>query len=225
MLLAASREDGGRAMTDRELRDQLLNLLQAGRETTALALTWSWFLLARDPAAAAALQKELEENSSDSTWTAADLPRLRFAEAIVTESMRLFPPASILKRVATRNCEIAGYPVHKGTSILLPIFVVHRDPRFFGDPDAFQPTRWIDGLQNRLPRFAYFPFGGGPRQCIGAALGMMTAVLVLATVARRFEVHCAPGNAVKLWPTVTLRPRDGVHLIVKDRRRAVAAIG
>jgi cytochrome P450 len=225
VLTGEPREEGQRAMSDRQLRDELLNLLQAGRETTALALTWSWLLLAHHPAASIALQTELEHVLGETTATMADLPRLRFAESIVAESMRLFPPASILKRRAIRNCEIGGYSVRKGTSIMLPIVVVHRDPRFFNDPDKFRPERWTEELRHGLPRFAYFPFGGGPRQCIGTTLGMMTAVLVLSTIARRFEVQSAPGHAVTLWPTVTLRPRNGVHLIIKDRRRVTASVG
>jgi cytochrome P450 len=212
-------------MNDRQLRDELLNLLQAGRETTALALTWTWFLLANDPAATTALESELDAVLGERLPTVADLPRLRFAEAVVMESMRLFPPAAILKRKAIQNCEIGGYCVPRGTSVMLPICVVQRDPRFFDSPDCFRPARWTAGLQDRLPRFAYFPFGGGPRQCIGTAMGMMTAVLVVATIARQFQFHPGSPEPVKLWPTVTLRPQHGVKLIIKDKSRAPAGIG
>jgi cytochrome P450 len=224
MLVCSAHETSGGATSDRQLRDELLNLLQAGRETTALALTWSWLLLARHPAILNALQAELEGCLPAASATIADLPRLRMAEAILMESMRLFPPAAVLKRKAVRDCEIGGYSVRRGTSIMLPIFVVHRDLRFFTDSDKFQPARWTDGQTSSLPGFAYFPFGGGPRRCIGATLAMMTGVLVLATIARRFDVRCSARHTVALWPAVTLRPCNGVHLVIKERARVPAGV-
>jgi cytochrome P450 len=219
MLMGKDQGEVDCPMNDRQLRDELLNLLQAGRETTALALTWTWFLLANDPSAANTLESELDAALGERPPAVADLPRLRFTQAVVMESMRLFPPAAILKRKAIQKCEIGGYGVPRGTSIMLPICVVQRDPRFFDEPDCFRPARWTEGLQERLPRFAYFPFGGGPRQCIGKAMAMMIAVLVVATIARRFQFHPGSPEPVELWPAVTLRPQHGVKLVIKCKPR------
>src|SRR5262245_57730240 len=185
-------------MTDRQARDEAVNLLLAGRETTALALSWTWFLLAQHPGAVAELEAELQAVLGGRAPTVADLPRLRYAEWVVLEALRLFPPAFALGRKAIRDCEIGGYPVPAGTALLLSQWVLHRDPRFFDNPDQFRPQRWADGLAQRLPKYAYFPFGGGPRLCIGSTFAMMNAVLVLATMAQRFRVALAPGHAMTL---------------------------
>jgi cytochrome P450 len=131
---------------------------------------------------------------------------------VVSESMRLYPPAYALGRQATTPSEVSGYPVASGTVLLLPAWVVHRDPRWFEEPGAFRPERWADDLARRLPRFAYFPFGGGPRQCVGSAFALMEAVLLLATIAQRFRLELEPGQRVTPTPYVTLRPEPGLRM-------------
>jgi cytochrome P450 len=215
-LLAAQDEDGSR-MTDRQLRDELVTLFLAGHETTALALSFSFYLLAQNPAAAARLDAEVQDVLGDKLPTSADVPRLRYTEWVVRESMRLLPPAPSIGREALSDCEIGGFYVPKGTQIALLQWVVHRDPRWFDDPESFKPERWDNDLARRLPRGAYFPFGDGPRVCIGNQFAMMEAILILSTVVRRFRLSLAPGYTLRLLPSVTLRPRDGVKMVVHAR--------
>ncbi len=148
----------------------------------------------------------------DRNPTVADLPKLTYAEMIVNESMRLYPPAYAMGRQATRQTEIGGYAVAPGTIVILPTWVVHRDPRWYEAPEAFRPERWADDPGRRLPRFAYFPFGGGPRQCIGNGFAMMEAILVLATIARRFRLTMEPGQRITPTPYVTVRPEPGLRM-------------
>ena len=216
MMLGARDEDGG-AMTDRQLRDELMTLFLAGHETTALALTWAWHLLARNPEAEARLHAELDEVLAGRLPSAEDLPRLRYTEWVVKESMRLFPPAYAVGREAVRDCEIGGYRVPRGMQIFAFQWVIQRDPRWYDEPEKFLPERWREEEAARRPKFSYFPFGGGPRQCIGNSFAMMEAVLCLATIARRFRLSAAPGQKVDLLPAMSLRPRAGVHLKVEQR--------
>ncbi|HEX8560314.1 MAG TPA: cytochrome P450 [Pyrinomonadaceae bacterium] len=216
MLLAAQDEDGG-GMTDRQLRDELMTIFLAGHETTALALTWTWLLLAENPGAEARLAAELEEVLGGRPPTAADVPRLRYAEWVVKEAMRLYPPAWGVGRECVRECEVGGFRVKAGTQVFAFQWVVHRDPRWFEDPHAFRPERWGEESVSKLPKYAYFPFGGGPRLCIGNYFATMEAVLVLATLARRFRLRLVPGQTVGLLPALSLRPKGGV-LMEPERR-------
>ena len=215
--LLAIRDEDGSHMTDRQLRDELTTLFLAGHETTALALSFSFYLLAQNPAAAARLDSEVQEVLGDRLPTSADVPRLRYAEWVVRESMRLLPPAPSIGREAVSDCEIGGFHVPKGTQIALLQWAVHRDPRWFDDPETFRPERWDNDLAKRLPRGAYFPFGDGPRVCIGNQFAMMEAILILATVVRRYRLSLAPGYKLRLLPSVTLRPKNGVKMIVHER--------
>lgn len=212
MLLAARDEDDGGRMTDRQLRDEVMTLFAAGHETTAIALSWTFYLLAQNPATVAALQAELDAILGGRAPSIDDLPRLRFTDQVVTEAMRLYPPAWIIGREATRDCTIGGYRIRRGTSVLMSQWVLHRDPRFFDDPDAFRPERWADGLAKQLPRFAYFPFGGGPRLCIGNAFAQMEAVLLLATIAQRCRFSLVLEHPVVPQPSLTMRPKYGVRV-------------
>jgi cytochrome P450 len=221
LLLHAQDEDDGSHMTDRQLRDEAMTLFLASHETTALALSWTWYLLAQHPEVEAELEAELEAVLGGRTPAVADLPRLAYTERVVMESMRLYPPAYGLGREASRDCEIGGYPVPAGRTVFMYQWIVHRDPRFYDQPNEFLPNRWANGLAQRLPRFAYFPFGGGPRQCIGNTFAMMEAVLVLATIAQKFRVRLVPGHAVTLWPTITLRPRNGIKAVLTRRSGTV----
>ena len=217
LLLRARDEDGGR-MTDRQLRDEVVTLFLAGHETTALALSWAWYLLSRHPDKREALERELIEVLADRPPSIADLPRLRYAEAVVHESLRLFPPAYAIGREAIEPGELDGCAIPVGTTVLVLPWILHRDPRYFDGPGEFRPERWLDGLQGRLPRGAYLPFGAGPRLCIGQPFALMEAILILASVARRFHVDLDPGRTVTPFPSITLRPSGGIPATVRRWR-------
>jgi cytochrome P450 len=216
MLLAAQDEDGS-GMTDKQLRDELMTIFLAGHETTALALTWAWYLLAQNPEADAKLAEELKEVLGGRAPTVADLPRLRYADWVVKESMRLYPPAWAVGRECVRECEVGGYRVAKGTQVLGFQWVIQRDPRWFADPLAFRPERWGEESISRLPKYAYFPFGGGPRLCIGNYFATMEAVLILSTVAQRFRLRLAPDHEVEVLPALSLRPKHGLKVKLEER--------
>ena len=216
LLQARDGNDGGR-MTDRQLRDEAMTLLLAGHETTALALSWTWYLLAQHPAVMAKLQSEVDNVLGSREPTVTDLPQLRYTEWVVTEGMRLYPPAYAMVRETIQDCELFGYRVPARTTLFLTQWVVHHDARFFTDPDEFQPERWADGLAQRLPKYAYFPFGGGPRQCIGNTFAMMEATLVLAAMAQRVSMALDPNHEVRLWPSITLRPAYGIRAAINRR--------
>jgi cytochrome P450 len=200
-----------------QLRDEAMTLVLAGHETTALTLGYALDLLARHPEAAARLQREIDDVLGDRAATAADMPKLRYAEGVVRESMRLYPPAWAIGREAIAPCSIAGYPIEKGTQVWLAQWVVHRDARWFADPHAFRPERWENDFAKSLPRHAYFPFGGGPRICIGNAFAMMEAVLILVTIARRYRFAQETDAPLEVVPSVTLRPKSGIKLVCSRR--------
>jgi cytochrome P450 len=223
ILLHARDEEGdGGRMTDQQVRDEVMTLLLAGHETTANALTWTWYLLATNPTAADRLAAEARDVLGDRPPTAADLPRLPYAERVVTEAMRLYPPVYGFGREAVRDTEVMGYRIPKGWNVIMCQWLVHRDARFFPEPERFDPNRWGDGLAQRLPRYAYFPFGGGPRQCIGSAFAQMEAVLILASIAREYQFTIDPTHPVEPNPAVTLRPRYGIRAPLRRRREAAA---
>jgi cytochrome P450 len=217
MLVEAQDADDGSRMTVQQVRDEVMTLFMAGHETTATALTWTWYLLAQHPEVEARLVDELAAVLEGRAPAVSDLPRLRYADMIVTEAMRLYPPAYGLGRQAVKATEIAGHPVAKGDILIACTYVVQRDARWFEEPESFRPERWEGDLARRLPRFAYFPFGGGPRQCIGNGFAQMEAVLILATVAQRFRLSLVPGQRITPTPYVTLRPEPGIRLLVTGR--------
>jgi cytochrome P450 len=218
MLLAAQDEDGSR-MTDKQLRDETITLFLAGHETTASTLSWTWWLLAQNPAVEAKLHQELDAVLGDRTPTLDDLPKLVYAGHVITESLRLYPAAWGLARLAVEDHEVAGYPVTKGMGVTMAQWVVHRDPRWYDAPEKFRPERWENDLLKRLPRFAYFPFGGGPRQCIGNTFALMEATLILATIARKFRLRLVPDHPVVPLASITLRPRHGVRVRVESHEK------
>jgi cytochrome P450 len=215
--LLHARDEDGSAMTDRQLRDETMTLLLAGHETTALALSWTWYLLAQHPAAEARLAAELRSVLGGRSPTVADLPRLEYTGRVLLESMRLYPPVYAIGREARQECVIGGYRVPAGTAVLIFPWVLHRDPRYFADPAKFDPDRWANGLAGRLPRYAYFPFSGGPRVCLGKEFAMLEAVLVLATVAQRFHFTLVPGQRITPKPCITLRPEPGIRMELAER--------
>ena len=219
MLVRARDEDDGSAMTDAQLLDEVRTIFLAGHETTALALTYALFLLAGHPDAQAALGAELDAVLAGRPPAYADLPRLAYTRQVVTEAMRLYPPADVLGREAIADTTVNGIDVPRGTTVFMSQWVMHHDPRYFPDPDRFDPGRWTPEFERALPRFAYFPFGGGPRFCIGQSFALAEAVLILATICRQFRFAPVPGFQLELWPSITLRPRGAVPLWVSERGR------
>ena len=216
-MLLAARDDDGTRMSDAQLRDEVITLILAGHETTANALTWSLMLLAQHPQCEAALASALASALDGRAPSFADLPRLSAVDDVVTEAMRLYPPAWTIGREVVEPFEIRGTRFRRGAQLWLAQCVTHRDPRFFDEPDLFQPDRWSDGLAKRLPKFAYFPFGGGQRACIGTSFATMEATLVLATLCRRFRFELLDAERVELQASVTLRPRHGLRMRVRAR--------
>lgn len=216
MLLQAHDEDGSQ-MSDKQLRDEVMTLFLAGHETTALTLSWAWYLLAKDPATERAFHAELDAVLGDRLPTMADLPQLKYCEMIAKESMRLYPPAFGLGREAITECEIGGFRMPKGTQVFMFQWVTHRDARYFSEPNEFRPERWTEEFSNSLPKYAYFPFGGGPRFCIGNSFAMMEIILVLATIGQKFRLKLVPDHEVTLLPAMSLRPRDGIRMTVARR--------
>jgi cytochrome P450 len=224
LLLHAQDEDDGTRMTDQQLRDECMTLFLAGHETTANAMAWTWYLLAQHPEVEEKLAAELQAVLGGRTPSVGDLPRLRYAEMVILESMRLYPPVYAFGRQATEEVTLGAFRVPKGTTVIMSQWVVQRDPRFFRGPEQFRPERWADDLARRIPKFAYFPFGGGPRLCIGNTFAMMEAVLILATMAQQYQFRLMPGQRVVPRPTVTLRPARGIVGVVAKRQRPALAL-
>jgi cytochrome P450 len=222
--LLTAADDEGERMNDVQLRDEIMTLFLAGHETTANALTWTWYLLAQNPEIERALHAELDRVLGGRAPGFADLPRLPYAEMVVKESMRLYPPAWGIGRRALRSFDVRGYHIPKGTNVFILQWLVHRDPRFYPDPLRFDPERWrSDPIRNGvLPRFAYFPFGGGPRVCIGAGFAMMEATLLLATIAQRYRFTLLRDPPVVPFFSITLRPKHGLPVRLEARKQARA---
>lgn len=216
MLMSFQDQEGNR-ISDKQLRDEMVALFFAGHETTAIALSWTFYLLSQHPEVETKLLAELQQVLGDRTPTVEDVPPLRYTEMVLRESMRLFPPVWRIGRKVEEDCEIGGYWVPAGTRLIVSQWVTHRDPRFFEEPALFNPDRWEEGFVERLPRYAYLPFGGGPRRCIGSSFAMMQSALVLATVAKRFRLELTSGQRVIPQPSITLRPKGGVEMILKKR--------
>jgi cytochrome P450 len=217
MLLEAHDDDGSQ-MSDKQLRDEVMTLFLAGHETTALTLSWAWYLLAKNSESERRFHEELDDVLGDRLPTMDDLPRLKYCEKIARESMRLYPPAYGLGREAIDECEVGGFRMPRKTQVFMFQWVTQRDSRFFEEPDEFHPERWTEEFSNSLPKYAYFPFGGGPRFCIGNAFAMMEIILVLATIGQRFRLTLAPNQTVTILPAMSLRPRDGIRM--KPERRS-----
>jgi cytochrome P450 len=212
MLLLAEDEEGSGGMTNKQVRDEALTLFLAGHETTAVALTWTWYLLSQNPDAEERLHAELDSVLAGRAPTPDDFGRLRYTEAVFAESMRLYPPAWGIGRMALKHYEARGYTLQPGDIVLMSPYVVHRDPRWWPDPERFDPDRWTPEQRAARPKFAYFPFGGGARVCIGEHFAWMEGVLLLATLAQRWKLRLKPGHRVDYRALLTLRPRYGMQM-------------
>jgi cytochrome P450 len=220
MLLAArddQAEGDGRALDADQLRDQILTLFLAGYETVANALTWTWLLLGQNAEAEARLHAELDEVLAGRLPNLDDMPRLEYTGMVLAESMRLYPPAWAMGREALEDVSIGPYRLRKGTMIFFSQYIMQRDPRWYPDPLSFRPERHTAEAKAARPRFAYFPFGGGGRQCIGESFAWMEATLALATIAQRWRLELVPGQRIELQPKITLRPKDGIKAVVRER--------
>jgi cytochrome P450 len=220
LLLAKDDEQAGgdaRGMTDPQVRDEAMTILLAGHETTANALTWTWYLLGDAPEVERRLHEEVDRVLQGRMPTVVDIGSLPFVERVVTESMRLYPPAWIVGRRAIDEYAIGGYVAPARSIFVMSQWVMHRDARYYPDPGTFYPDRWTPEFRASLPRFAYFPFGGGPRQCIGESFAWMELVLVVATIAQRWSLRLVPGHPVVPQPVVTLRTKHGMRMTVNRR--------
>jgi cytochrome P450 len=216
LLMGAMDEDGSQ-MTPQQLHDETMTLFLAGHETTAQMLAWTWCALSQNPAAEARLHEELRDVLGGRPMEAADFARLPYLQAVMNEVLRLYPPAYIMARETIEPCAIGGYEIRPGTTIIFSQWIMHRDARYYDDPQAFRPERWLDGLAQRLPAGAYFPFGDGPRRCIGQGFALMEAAVVIGTIAQRFRLQLVPGHPVVPEPLVTLRPRHGIRMTLHER--------
>lgn len=215
MLLLAQDEEGGAGLSDTQVRDEALTLFLAGHETTANALAWAWYLLSRNPQAEACFHAELDQTLAGRLPSVADVASLRYTEAVFSESLRLYPPAWAIGRRTLEDVELGGFPIAKGEIVLMSPYVTHRDPRWFPEPEVFRPERWLSPDPD-WPQFAYFPFGGGARVCIGERFAWMEGVLLLATIGQRWRLQVA-GGPVEPRALITLRPRYGMPVVAHAR--------
>lgn len=218
MLLGAQDEQTGEAMSEKQLRDEVMTLLIAGNETTAVALSWTWYLLAGHPEVEMKLHRELDEVLEGRTPTFEDLSALPYATMVLKEAMRLYPPAWIFSRRPIEDDEIGSYQVPEATTVLISPYVTHRNLRYWEEPEVFDPERFSPTRAQGRPEFCYLPFGGGPRKCIGDRFAMTEGVLILASVAQRYRLKPVSFNPVKPEPLVTLRPHKGILVTLEDRK-------
>ena len=217
-MLLKARDPNGAPMSERQVRDEALILFAAGHETTANALTWTWFLVSQNSKVEKRLHEEVDSILNEKRRPAfEDVSRLDYTTKVFTESMRLYPPAWILTRRTTKDVTIGEYQVPRGSDVLMSQYVMHHDPRFFNEPEKFDPGRWTNEMKSRLPRFAYFPFGGGPRSCIGEPFAWIEGVLIIARIASRWKIELVRGEKVEMLPRITLRPKKGIKMKLTRR--------
>jgi cytochrome P450 len=218
LLLAQDEEGDGGQMTDEQVRDEAMTIFLAGHETTANALTWTWYLLSQHPAVEEKLHAELDDVLEDRRLpTVEDVPRLRYTEMVLAEVMRLYPPAWALGRLSVREHEVGGYTIPAHSLVLLSPYVMHRDERFFPDAARFDPERWTPSAREARPTYSYFPFGGGPRRCIGEGFAWMEGILLIAALARNWRMRLAPHHPVETRPVITLRPKHGMRMTLEKK--------
>jgi len=218
-MLLRARDADGSPMSDAQLRDEAMTLFLAGHETTAIALSWACYLIAQNPQVEMKLAEELQAVLGGRVPTPEDLPRLRYTEMVIKEVMRLYPAVWGIGRRAVEDCELGGYRVPAGSNVFILQWRTQRDPRFFPDPDRFDPERWREDpvRSAKIPRFAYFPFGGGPRVCVGAAFAMMEATLLLVMIQQKYRLEVVPEHPIEIFASVTLRPKHGIRVTLQRR--------
>jgi cytochrome P450 len=217
MLLEARDERTGEGMDKRQLRDEAMTLLFAGHETTAAALSWTWWLLGTHPEAESRLHEELDGVLAGRVPEFEDLPDLSYTRMVFQEATRLYPPAWIISRQSIEDDEVGGYRIPAGTTVLISSYVTHRNPRYWEDPEIFDPERFLPERSAGRPEFAYLPFGGGPRKCIGDHFAMTEGVLILATIAQRYRLLPVPAHPVEPQPLLTLKPKRGIIVSLEER--------
>jgi len=218
LLFAQDEESGGGRMTDEQVRDEALTLFLAGHETTANALTWTWYLLSQHPAVEQRLHAEIDRVLQGRTPELADVPQLLYAEMIMAEALRLYPPAWAIGRMATGPFELGGVQIPARSICILSPYLIQRDPRWFPDPEKFDPERWTPEARNARPKFSYFPFGGGARVCIGERFAWMEGVIVMAAIAQKWRLRLAPDQRVEPLPLITLRVKNGLRMVIEARK-------
>lgn len=217
-VLVRMSEKSPKKMTDRKVRDQILTFFLAGHETVASALTWTWYLLAANPDVTEKLHSELNKVLNGRLPEVSDLESLSYAKMVFAESMRICPPVWIIGRCALRDVNINGHIIPKGSYVHVSQFLMHRDPRYFPEPERFDPERWTSEATAARPRFSYFPFGGGGLQCIGEGFAWTQALLVIATLASRWRMRLVPGHRIELERQITLRSRYGMPMTLERRK-------
>jgi len=215
--LVFAQHDDGSQMTDQELRDEAMTLYLASHETTALTLTWSWYLLSQHKRVEDKLVSEWQRVLAGKMPSADDVAHLPYTSSVIAESMRLFPPVYVVGREATTDLELGGYRVKRGYTVLMSQWVNHRDPEYFPDPEAFRPERWENGLAKRIPKFAYYPFGGGQRICIGNSFALMEAAIILAAIGQRYRFTLDPEAVIEIKPQITLMPAYDIPVTLQRR--------
>jgi cytochrome P450 len=225
MLLRAQNPDSGQGMTDEQLRDEVMTMLLAGHETTANALTWIWHLLDRHPEVLARLTAEVDGVLAGRVPTVEDLPALPYTKMVIQEALRVYPPVWRMGRTPLADDAIGGYRIPAGAVLIICQYILHRDPRYWDNPQAFDPERFSAERSANRPRFAYLPFGAGPRACIGSALAMLEMQLVVPMVVERFRLRLAPGHRVAMAPLITLRPRGGMPMLPEPRTHHGPTLG
>ena len=216
-MLLAARYDDGSAMPDLQIRDEVMTIFLAGYETIANALTWTWYLLSQNPEAEHRFHAELDSVLGTQDAGYEDVGRLTYTEMVLAESMRLYPPAWAMGRLALEDFALGPYFLPRNTTVFMSQYIMHRDCRYFPDPERFDPERWRPEAKAARPRFCYFPFGGGARQCIGESFAWMEGILILATLGRRWRLKHVPGHRVEPQPLITLRPKYGMQMILEER--------
>jgi cytochrome P450 len=217
LLMATDTEGDGTGMDDRQLRDEALTIFLAGHETTANALTWTWYLLSQHPEVEQKVHAEVDSVLGDRAAVYEDLGSLTYTRMVLAESMRLYPPAWAIGRRAVGGFDMGGFRIEPGAVILMSQYIMHRDARYFPDPERFDPERWTPDAQASRPKFSYFPFGGGTRICIGEQFAWMEGVLLIASLAQRWRMRLDPRHRVEVQPLITLRPRHGMRMSLHRR--------
>jgi cytochrome P450 len=215
MLLSAKNEETGEGMSDRQIRDEVMTIFLAGHETTATLLAWTWYLLSKDPTVDRRVRAEIEQTLAGREPTFDDLPKLTYTSMVLDEALRIYPPVWMFARQAVEDDSIGGYTIPAGAMLMLSPYVSHRLGSHWDNPEGFDPERFSPERSALRPRFAYFPFGGGPRQCIGNNFAKTEALLIISLIAHDFQLELVPGAQVRPAPMATLRPRPGVPMVIK----------